>query len=227
MPPVVVVLTNIPRYATVPLALFQSYGYVLALESGALGDVVDTPGAAFRITAMISMLGGSVFLMWLGRANYRARIGNGISLLIFASIITSLPLALGQLFDGVRVGTYSPFFVVAILLGSAALLAGVVFMERGQRRVLINYAKRQVGNRLDGRSGVYLPLKVNMAGVMPAIFCLRHRNLSATLLLFASAGGSNWLRDISAYLQRGTPLYFLTLTATIVFFYFFLRFFGL
>ena len=109
------------RYATVPLALFQSYGYVLALESGALGDVVDTPGAAFRITAMISMLGGSVFLMWLGEQITERGIGNGISLLIFASIITSLPLALGQLFDGVRVGTYSPFFVVAILLGSAAL----------------------------------------------------------------------------------------------------------
>lgn len=209
------------RYATVPLALFQSYGYVLALESGALGDVVDTPGAAFRITAMISMLGGSVFLMWLGEQITERGIGNGISLLIFASIITSLPLALGQLFDGVRVGTYSPFFVVAILLGSAALLAGVVFMERGQRRVLINYAKRQVGNRLMGGQASYLPLKVNMAGVMPAIFAYAIVTFPATLLLFASAGGSNWLRDISAYLQRGTPLYFLTLTATIVFFTFF------
>ena len=100
-------------------------------------------------------------------------------------------------------------------------MAGVVFMERGQRRVLINYAKRQVGNRLMGGQASYLPLKVNMAGVMPAIFAYAIVTFPATLLLFASAGGSNWLRDISAYLQRGTPLYFLTLTATIVFFTFF------
>lgn len=206
------------RIGTVPLALFQSYGYAVGLEAL---EVVDEPGAAFRTTAMIAMLGGSIYLMWLGEQISERGIGNGISLLIFASIVSGLPLALGQLFEQVRLGSYSALFVAALLAGSTALLAGVVFIERGQRRILINYAKRQVGNRLMGGQASYLPLKVNMAGVMPAIFAYAIVTFPATLLFFGETTGGDWLRDLSAYLQRGTALYLIALGATIFFFAFF------
>ncbi|MGI9348175.1 MAG: preprotein translocase subunit SecY [Gammaproteobacteria bacterium] len=206
------------RLFTVPLALFQSYGFALGLEGL---EVVETPGAAFRLTAMIGMLGGSMFLMWLGEQITERGIGNGISLLIFASIVSGLPLAVGQLFEQVRLGTYGPFTVIGILLFAAGILAAVVYVERGQRRVFINYAKRQVGNRLMGGQASYLPLKVNMGGVMPAIFAYAIITFPTTVLAFSSAGGSEWLRDLSAYMQRGTPLYFLMLATTIFFFAFF------
>ncbi|MDM5147318.1 preprotein translocase subunit SecY [Candidatus Persebacteraceae bacterium Df01] len=206
------------RLFTVPLALFQSYGFAVGLEGL---EVVETPGAAFRLTAMIGMLGGSMFLMWIGEQITERGIGNGISLLIFASIVSGLPVAVGQLFEQVRLGTYGPFTVIGTLLFVAGILAVVVFVERGQRRVLINYAKRQVGNRMVGGQASYLPLKVNMGGVMPAIFAYAIITFPTTILAFSSAGGSEWLRDLSAYLQRGTPLYFLMLAATIFFFAFF------
>ncbi len=206
------------RLFTVPLALFQSYGFAVGLEAL---DVVSTPGPAFQITAMIGMMGGSLFLMWLGEQITERGIGNGISLLIFASIVSGLPVAGGQLFEQVRLGTYGPFTVIFVLLFVAAALAAVVFVERGQRRVLINYAKRQVGGRMVGGQASYLPLKVNMGGVMPAIFAYAIITFPATILAFSSAGGAEWLRDLSAYIQRGTPLYFVALGSTIFFFAFF------
>ena len=205
------------RLATVPLALFQSYGITVGLESL---DAVDNPGTAFRLTAMISMTGGAVFLMWLGEQISERGIGNGISLLIFASIVSGLPLALGQLFEQVRVGSYGPFFVIGVLIAAGALLAIAVFIERGQRRVLLNYAKRQIGSQVYGGQASYFPLKVNMAGVMPAIFAYAIVTFPATILTFSSTS-STWLRDIGAYLQRGTPYYLLLLAATIFFFAFF------
>jgi preprotein translocase subunit SecY len=205
------------RLLTVPLALFQSYGLTIGLES--LG-AVDNPGAAFRLTSMVAMTGGAVFLMWLGEQISERGIGNGISLLIFASIVSGLPLAVGQLFEQVRVGAYGPFFVIGVLLASAVMLAVVVFVERGQRRVLINHARRQVGNRLMGaQQASYFPLKVNMGGVMPAIFAYAIVTFPATILAFSAS--SEWLRDLGGYLQRGTPFYLLTLGATIFFFAFF------
>lgn len=206
------------RIGAVPLALFQSYGLTIGLESL---DVVDSPGTAFRLTAMIAMTAGAVFLMWLGEQISERGIGNGISLLIFASIVSGLPLALGQLFEQVRVGAYGPFFVIGILFASSAMLAAVVFVERGQRRVLLNYAKRQMGNKMFGGQASYFPLKVNMAGVMPAIFAYAIVTFPATILTFSSAGRVTWLRDLGAYLQRGTPFYLLVLAATIFFFAFF------
>lgn len=205
------------RLGTVPLALFQSYGITVGLESL---DAVENPGTTFRLIAMISMTGGAVYLMWIGEQITERGIGNGISLLIFASIVSGLPLALGQLFEQVRVGAYGPFFVIAILFGSVALLAGVVFVERGQRRVLLNYAKRQVGNQILGGQASYFPLKVNMGGVMPAIFAYAIVTFPATVLTFSDTS-STWLRDVSAYLQRGTPFYLIALAATIFFFAFF------
>ena len=206
------------RVFTVPLALFQSYGFAVGLEAL---EVVDTPGPAFRAIAMVGMMGGSLFLMWLGEQITERGIGNGISLLIFASIVAGLPVAGGQLFEQVRLGTYGPFTVIFVLLFVAAALGAVVFVERGQRRVLINYAKRQMGNRMVGGQSSYLPLKVNMGGVMPAIFAYAIITFPTTILAFSSAGGSEWLRDLSAYIQRGTPLYFLALGSTIFFFAFF------
>ena len=206
------------RIFTVPLALFQAYGFAIGLEAL---EVVEAPGAAFRVTAMVGMLGGSMFLMWLGEQITERGIGNGISLLIFASIVSGLPVAVGQLFEQVRLGTYGPFTVVFVLLFVAVALGAVVFVERGQRRVLINYAKRQIGNRMAGGQTSYLPLKVNMGGVMPAIFAYAIITFPTTILAFSSAGGSEWLRDLSAYLQRGTPFYFLLLGVTIFFFAFF------
>ena len=206
------------RMFTVPLALFQSYGFAIGLEAL---EVVESPGAAFRVTAMIGMLGGSMFLMWLGEQITERGIGNGISLLIFASIVSGVPVAVSQLFEQVRLGVYGPFTVIFVLLFVAISLAVVVFVERGQRRVLINYAKRQMGGRLMGGQASYLPLKVNMGGVMPAIFAYAIITFPATILAFSSTGGSDWLRDLSAYIQRGTPLYFLLLGTTIFFFAFF------
>lgn len=206
------------RLATVPLALFQAYGFAVGLE--ALG-VVENPGGGFRLTAMVGMMGGSLFLMWLGEQITERGIGNGISLLIFASIVASLPTAVGQLLEQVRLGTYGPFTMLGVLMFVLVTLAGVVFVERGQRRVLINYAKRQMGGRMVGGQASYLPLKVNMGGVMPAIFAYAIITFPTTILAFSSSGGAGWLRDISAYVQQGTPLYFLGLGATIFFFAFF------
>ena len=206
------------RLFTVPLALFQSYGFAVGLEAL---DVVESPGVAFRSTAMIGMMGGSIFLMWLGEQITERGIGNGISLLIFASIVSGLPLAVGQLLEQVQLGVYGPFTVIFVLLFVAGTLTGVVFVERGQRRVLINYARRQMGGRVVGGQASYLPLKVNMGGVMPAIFAYAIITFPTTILAFSSAGGSEWLRDLSAYIQRGTPLYFLALGGTIFFFAFF------
>ena len=207
------------RLFTVPLALFQSYGFAVGLEAL---EVVESPGWEFRLPAMVGMTGGSLFLMWLGEQISERGIGNGISILIFASIVAGLPLAVGQLFEQVRLGTYGPFTVIGVLLFVSIALGGVVFVERGQRRVLINYAKRQMGNRMMGGQASYLPLKVNMGGVMPAIFAYAIITFPTTILAFGSAGGGGgWLRDLSNYVQRGTPLYFLALGATIFFFAFF------
>lgn len=205
------------RLGTVPLALIQSYGITVGLEGL---EAVDNPGTAFRLISMISMTAGAVFLMWLGEQITERGIGNGISLLIFASIVSGLPLALGQLFEQVRVGAYGSFFVIGILVASGAMLAVVVFVERGQRRVLLNYAKRQMGGQMFGAQSSYFPLKVNMAGVMPAIFAYAIVTFPATALTFTDSAGT-WLRDAGAYLQRGTPFYLLALGVTIFFFAFF------
>ena len=160
-------ITRITRYIAAPLTLFQAYGIAIALESF---DVVPDPGAAFRMTTMVCVMGGSMYLMWLGEQISERGIGNGISLLIFASIVSGLPPALGQLFSQVRDGQSGPLSVIGVFVAAAAILGAVVFIERGQRRILLNYAKRQVGGRLYGGQASYLPFKVNMAGVMPAIF---------------------------------------------------------
>jgi preprotein translocase subunit SecY len=214
-------ITQYTRYGTVFLALFQGYVVSIGLEGAADGRLVLAPGPLFRTTTVIALLGGTVFLMWLGEQITERGVGNGISLIIFASIVSGLPRAIGQTLELVRLGTFNPLFALFIFAGALAVLALVVFVERGQRRVPLNHAKRQIGNRMYGGQRSHLPLKLNMAGVMPAIFAYAIILFPAQMASFAEAGGAGWLRDISALLAQGQPMYLLALTAAIIFFCFF------
>ena len=212
-------ITQYTRIGTVFLAMFQ--GYVTATFIERQEGLALESGALFEATTVISLVAGTVFLMWLGEQISERGIGNGISLIIFASIVSGLPSAIGQTLELVRLGTFNPIFALFVFAGALAVLAGVVFLERGQRRVPLNYAKRQVGGRLYGGQRSHLPLKLNMAGVMPAIFAYAIVLFPAQLTSFAETGGAGWLRDISALLGQGQPMYLLALTAAIVFFCFF------
>ena len=211
-------ITQYTRYGTVLLATFQSYVVAAGLESQP--DLVLEPGPAFRATTMVSFVTGAVFLMWLGEQITERGIGNGISLLIFASIVSGLPSAIGGTLEFVRIGTFSPLFAMAIFTGVLLILTGIVFVERGQRRVLINYAKRQVGNKLYGGQRSHLPFKLNMAGVMPAIFAYAIVLFPTTLAGFSDQR-STFMSEVAALFTQGSPMYLLLLAATIVFFCFF------
>ncbi len=213
-------ITQFTRYGTVALALFQSLGIALALE-GTQGLVID-PGFMFRLTTVVTLTAGTLFLMWLGEQITERGLGNGISILIFGSIAAGLPNALGGLFELVRTGSMHP--LVAIFISILVLLVTyfVVFVERGQRKILVNYARRQVGNKVYGGQSSHLPLKLNMAGVIPAIFASSIILLPATVVGWFSTGDSlRWLKDISAALTPGQPIYVALYGAAIVFFCFF------
>ncbi|MCI1190907.1 preprotein translocase subunit SecY [Calidifontimicrobium sp. SYSU G02091] len=213
-------ITQYTRYGTVALALFQSLGIALALE-GSPGLVIN-PGFGFRMTAVVSLVAGTMFLMWLGEQITERGLGNGISLIIFAGIVAGLPSAIGGLFELVRTGSMSiiaSLFIIAIVI---AVTFVVVFVERGQRKILVNYAKRQVGNKVYGGQSSHLPLKLNMAGVIPPIFASSIILLPATVVgWFATGEGLRWLKDLSAALSPGQPIYVLLYAAMIVFFCFF------
>lgn len=211
-------LTNYTRAGTVLLAAFQSFIVAVSIER--IGLAVD-PGLLFKSTAVIEMVTGTVFLMWLGEQITERGVGNGISILIFASIVSGLPQAIGEITLQVREGGINPLTAMLILVTALALIAGVVFVERGQRRIPLNYAKRQVGNRLMGGQRSHLPLKINMAGVMPAIFAYAIIFFPAQVVSFSEEGGAEWLRDFSAVLSRGQPLYLVFLAAVLVFFSYF------
>ncbi|MBI3157542.1 MAG: preprotein translocase subunit SecY [Burkholderiales bacterium] len=213
-------ITQYTRYGTLVLALFQSLGIALALE-GSPGLVID-PGFGFRMTAVVSLVAGTMFLMWLGEQITERGLGNGISLLIFASIVAGLPSAIGGLFELVRTGAMS--IIVSLLIIALVILVtyGVVFVERGQRKILVNYAKRQVGNKVYGGQSSHLPLKLNMAGVIPPIFASSIILLPATVVgWFATGEGVRWLRDLASALSPGQPIYVLLYAGMIVFFCFF------
>ena len=213
-------ITQYTRYGTLVLALFQSLGIALALE-GSPGLVVN-PGFGFRMTAVVSLVAGTMFLMWLGEQITERGLGNGISLLIFASIVAGLPSAIGGLFELVRTGAMS--IIVSLLIIALVILVtyGVVFVERGQRKILVNYAKRQVGNKVYGGQSSHLPLKLNMAGVIPPIFASSIILLPATVVgWFATGEGVRWLRDLASALSPGQPIYVLLYAGMIVFFCFF------
>ncbi|MEK6735793.1 MAG: preprotein translocase subunit SecY [Pseudomonadota bacterium] len=213
-------ITQYTRYGTLALALVQSYGISIALQSQA--GLVINPGSMFVITTVVTLVTGTIFLMWLGEQITERGIGNGISLIIFAGIAAGLPSAIGGTLD--LVGTGSMHFLVALgIFIAAAIVTGfVVFVEKGQRRILVNYAKRQIGRQIYGGQSSHLPLKLNMAGVIPPIFASSIILFPATLAgWFASGESMIWLKDISGALSPGQPLYVMLYASMIVFFCFF------
>ena len=213
-------ITQYTRYGTVGLALFQGVGISIALESQQ-GLVID-PGMAFRFITVITLVTGTMFLMWLGEQITERGIGNGISLLIFAGIVAGLPSAIGGTLELARTGAMSIPAVLFIAALVVAVTMFVVFVERGQRKILVNYAKRQVGNKLYGGQSSHLPLKLNMSGVIPPIFASSIILFPATAAnWFSQSENMTWLKDIGAALAPGQPLYTILYAAAIVFFCFF------
>lgn len=214
------VINQYTRYGTVLLATVQAYGIAVGLESGA--NLVADPGLFFRVSTVITLLGGTMFLMWLGEQITARGIGNGISLIIFAGIVAGLPRALSGTLELGRTGALSTGLILAILVLAVVIIAVIVFFERAQRRLLIQYPKRQVGNRMFQGDTSHLPLKLNTAGVIPPIFA------SSLLLLPATAAGftdttklPSWASTVLTALGHGQPLYMLAYAALIIFFCFF------
>jgi preprotein translocase subunit SecY len=214
-------ITQYTRYGTLFLALFQATGISIALESQS--GLVLEPGLMFRITAVTTLVTGTMFLMWLGEQITERGLGNGISIIIFAGIAAGLPNAIAGTLELVRTGSMHPLTALLIAVAVLAVTAVVCFVERGQRKILVNYAKRQVGNRIYGGQSSHLPFKLNMSGVIPPIFASSLILFPATLLGWfgSSSDGLVWLRDISATLSPGQPIYVLMYAALIIFFCFF------
>ncbi|MBK6803932.1 MAG: preprotein translocase subunit SecY [Betaproteobacteria bacterium] len=213
-------ITQYTRYGTLVLALFQALGISVALESQA-GLVLD-PGLGFRVVSAVTLVTGTMFLMWLGEQITERGLGNGISLIIFAGIAAGLPNAIGLTLEQARTGAYSIPLVLGIAVLIVAVTAFVVFVERAQRKILVNYAKRQVGNRVYQGQTSHLPLKLNMAGVIPPIFASSIILFPATMAQWFGAGeGTIWLRDIAAALGPGQPVHEILYAAAIIFFCFF------
>jgi preprotein translocase subunit SecY len=213
-------ITQFTRYGTLGLALFQSMGIAVALESSP--GLVLAPGLGFRMTAVVSLTAGTMFLMWLGEQITERGLGNGISILIFAGIAAGLPSALGGLMELVRTGAMSILVALVIVIVVGLVTYFVVFVERGQRKILVNYARRQVGNKVYGGQSSHLPLKLNMAGVIPPIFASSIILLPATVVGWFTTGDSmRWLKDIAATLTPGQPIYVMLYASAIIFFCFF------
>mgnify|MGYP001401105583 FL=1 len=217
-------ITQYTRYGTVALATFQALGIAIAVEGqqAAGGPVVLIPGLGFKITTVATLVTGTMFLVWLGEQITERGIGNGVSLIIFGSIVAGLPSAVAGTLELARTGTFTPIGVLALFIGAIAITAVVVFVERGQRRITVNYAKRQQGRRMLAGQTSHLPLKLNMAGVIPPIFASSIILFPASLgSWFGQSEGLGWLRDISTTLSPGQPIYALVYAAMIVFFCFF------
>ena len=213
-------ITQYTRYGTLGLALFQSLGIAMALESSA-GLVIE-PGFGFRMTSVVTLTAGTVFLMWLGEQITERGLGNGISILIFGGIAAGLPNGIGSLLELVRTGAMSIIVALLVVVLVAGVTYFVVFVERGQRKILVNYARRQVGSKVYGGQSSHLPLKLNMAGVIPPIFASSIILMPATIANWFSSGESmRWLKDIAAMVAPGQPVYVMLYAAAIVFFCFF------
>ncbi|HET9902841.1 MAG TPA: preprotein translocase subunit SecY [Xanthobacteraceae bacterium] len=207
------------RYLTVVLAAFQSYGIAIGLEGA--GNVVSEPGLFFRLATVITLTGGTMFLMWLGEQVTSRGVGNGISLIIFAGIVAELPSALAGTLELGRQGALSTGIILAVLVMAVVVIAFIVFMERAQRRLLIQYPKRQVGNQMFEGQSSHLPLKLNTSGVIPPIFASSLLLLPATVANFNAGQGPEWLNFITTQLSHGRPLFLILYVALIVFFAFF------
>jgi preprotein translocase subunit SecY len=213
-------ITKYTRYGTVVLATFQALGIAIALE-GQPGLVLE-PGMLFRLTAVITLVSGTMFLMWLGEQITERGIGNGISIIIFAGIVAGLPSALSSTAAMVNTGAFSIPLAFFLLVATILVTALVVFVERGQRKITVNYAKRQVGNKVFGGQTTHLPLKLNMAGVIPPIFASSIILFPATLAgWFGTSESMYWLKDIASALSPGQPIYIFLFAAAIIFFCFF------
>ena len=207
------------RYGTVLLATLQGYGIAVGLEGA--GNVVLDPGWFFRATTVITLVGGTVFLMWLGEQITARGVGNGISLIIFAGIVAELPSALAGTLELGRQGALSNTLLAVLVIMAVGVIAFIVFMERAQRRLLVQYPRRQVGNRMFQGDASHLPLKLNSAGVIPPIFASSLLLLPITVANFSAGQGPDWLTTVTAMLGRGQTLYFLIYIGLIVFFAFF------
>ncbi|MEE8499122.1 MAG: preprotein translocase subunit SecY [Kiloniellales bacterium] len=211
------------RYGTVLLASIQGYGIAVGLESasGPSGSAVLDPGFYFRFTTVVTLTGGTVFLMWLGEQITQRGVGNGISLIIFSGIVANLPLAMASTLELGRTGALSAAFIVLLLFMAVAVIAFIVFMERAQRRIIIQYPKRQVGNKMFGGESTHLPMKLNPSGVIPPIFASSLLLMPLTVAGFSGGAGPEWLTWVTALLGRGQPLYLTVYIGMIVFFTFF------
>jgi preprotein translocase subunit SecY len=211
------------RYGTVLLAAFQAFGIAVGLEGmqGNAGNAVIYPGLFFRVSCVVSLTGGTMFLMWLGEQITARGVGNGVSLIIFSGIVANLPHALAATLELGRVGQLSAFFIIILLVMAVVTVTIMVFMERAQRRVLVQYPKRQVGNKMFGGEASHMPLKLNTSGVIPPIFASSLLLLPLTVANFTAGQGPEWLQYITAWLGHGQPLYIIMYVAMIVFFSFF------
>jgi preprotein translocase subunit SecY len=216
-------LNQYTRYLTVLITIGQAYGLAVGLEGmqSSVGSAVVDPGMFFRFTTVITLLGGTMFLMWLGEQITARGIGNGISLIIFAGIVANFPQALAATLELGRTGAISTVFVLAIIVLIVAVVAFVVFMERAQRRIIVQYPKRQVGMRVTGGESTHLPLKLNTSGVIPPIFASSLLLVPVTLISFTAGQGPAWLTTLSGFLGHGQPVYLALYVALIVFFAFF------
>ncbi len=215
-------LNQYTRYLTVIIAVVQSYGIAVGLEGmrGNFGAAVIDPGMFFRLSCVITLVGGTMFLMWLGEQITARGVGNGTSLIIFAGIVANLPHALASLLELGRTGALSPLFILLFVLIAVGVIAVIVYVERAQRRIIIQYPKRQVGQRMFGGESSHMPLKINTAGVIPPIFASSILLIPATISGF-SADSPGWLQTIGQALAHGQPLYMLTYAAMIIFFAYF------
>jgi len=211
------------RYLTVALATVQAFGLSVGLEAmtGGAGRAVLHPGIFFQISTVITLVGGTMFLMWLGEQITARGVGNGISLIIFAGIVAQLPQALVGTLELGRTGAISTVFIIFLLLMSVAVVFFIVFMERAQRRLIVQYPKRQVGNRMFGGESSHLPLKLNTAGVIPPIFASSLLLLPVTAIGFSSNGGPEWLQALAGFVSHGSLLYMVIYSGLIIFFSFF------
>ena len=216
-------LNQYTRYLTVVIAMFQAYGIAIGLESmhGSFGAAVPDPGFFFQLSCVVTLVGGTMFLMWLGEQVTARGVGNGTSLIIFAGIVANLPSAMASMLELGRTGALSPFFIVGFFVIAVLVIAFIVFIERAQRRVVVQYPKRQVGNRMFGGDSSHMPLKINTSGVIPPIFASSILLVPATIAGFSGQSGPRWLQFIASYIGHGQPLYLFLYAMMIIFFSYF------
>ncbi|HJN24305.1 MAG TPA: preprotein translocase subunit SecY [Rhodospirillales bacterium] len=211
------------RYLTVAITTMQAYGIAVGLEgmTSSAGSAVIDPGVFFRFTTVVTLVGGTMFLMWLGEQITARGIGNGISLIIFAGIVANLPSAIAGTLELGRTGALSSILIVVLIAMSVGVIFFIIFIERAQRRIIVQYPKRQQGNKMSGGESSHLPLKLNTAGVIPPIFASSILLMPITVIGFSAGSGPEWLTTVAAMLGRGQPLYLIIYVSMIVFFAFF------